>query len=289
MTATSMLWRRVDTRGSLHMPPHDMLNGRGWEMVVGSVSPPLRRAIAGYAGFYEEFAAPIRRLETSSAFAKLILCFEGSVNAARPGKRSTVKLTAFAVGLGHAAMVARHDGRLGCLEVELSPGTAKTLLDDSPTLAGAGIVDLQDLWGAEASTLISRLCDAPDWTARFAVIDETLLARSAVTNVAIPADVQWAWNQIASSQGRVNISQLARDIGWSGRHFAARFVDAIGMAPKAAARVLRFDRARGLVASPANYQLSGIALDCGYSDQSHMTREFREFADCSPARYERPA
>lgn len=215
MTATSMLWRRVDTRGSLHMPPHDMLNGKGWEMVVGSVSPPLRRAIAGYAGFHEEFAAPIRRLETSSAFAKLILCFEGSVNAARPGKRSTVKLTAFAVGLGHAAMVARHDGRLGCLEVELSPGTAKTLLDDSPTLAGAGIVDLQDLWGAEASTLISRLCNAPDWTARFAVVDETLLARSAVTNVAIPADVQWAWNQIASSQGRVNISQLARDIGWS--------------------------------------------------------------------------
>lgn len=67
-------------------------------------------------------------------------------------------------------------------------------------------------------------------------------------------------------------------------HLAACFRDATGVTPKVAARRLRFDRARGMVEA-SGLGLADIAAACGYSDQSHLTREFTELAGCAPATY----
>ena len=52
--------------------------------------------------------------------------------------------------------------------------------------------------------------------------------------------------------------------------------------PKVVGRVLRFDRARRLLGRPARPGLAAVAATCGYYDQAHLTREFRELAGMSP-------
>jgi AraC-like DNA-binding protein len=59
--------------------------------------------------------------------------------------------------------------------------------------------------------------------------------------------------------------------------------------PAAAARVIRFDRARRLLGAEARTGrpplLADLAARCGYFDQAHLAREFRSLAGCPPSQW----
>jgi transcriptional regulator GlxA family with amidase domain len=94
--------------------------------------------------------------------------------------------------------------------------------------------------------------------------------------------VEHAFAQLVRSHGAVPVAELVRATGWSRRHLGARFREHVGLAPKAFGRVLRFRHAaRELVRSDGR-SLAEIALDCGYYDQAHLNRDFREFSGRSP-------
>ena len=87
------------------------------------------------------------------------------------------------------------------------------------------------------------------------------------------------------------MSELAAGTGWSDRHLTSRFRAEIGLTPKAAARVIRFDRTRRLLVrhltqhAASEYRLADLAADCGYFDQAHLAREFRTLAGCPPSQW----
>ena len=78
-------------------------------------------------------------------------------------------------------------------------------------------------------------------------------------------------------------------MGWSGRNLSKRFGLDIGLSPKAAARVVRFDRTRRLLQRHAGagtpFTLAAMAATGGYYDQAHLAREFRALAGCPPSRW----
>jgi AraC-like DNA-binding protein len=47
--------------------------------------------------------------------------------------------------------------------------------------------------------------------------------------------------------------------------------------------VTRFDRARRALQHQPGLPLAGLAARCGYYDQAHLAREFRELAGCPPS------
>jgi AraC-like DNA-binding protein len=81
------------------------------------------------------------------------------------------------------------------------------------------------------------------------------------------------------------VSSLQRASGYSPRHFIALFRAAVGLAPKHYHRIRRFNAAALSLAAADGCPLSEIAALHGYADQSHLTREFRELAGVTPARY----
>jgi transcriptional regulator GlxA family with amidase domain len=80
----------------------------------------------------------------------------------------------------------------------------------------------------------------------------------------------------------VSVSALADELAWSGRAFGERFRERIGMTPKRAARIVRFERATERLERDRRQGLAGLAYACGYADQAHLTREFRAFAGTTP-------
>ena len=131
-------------------------------------------------------------------------------------------------------------------------------------------------------TIVERLNDAGDWPRRFALLDALLLAR---LDVAPPVDarVQRAWTRLRCSDGTLEIGVIASEVGWSRRHLAARFRADVGLAPKTVARILRFERVTRMLRANDGRGLADVAYACGYADQSHFNRDFRELAGTTPS------
>ena len=91
-------------------------------------------------------------------------------------------------------------------------------------------------------------------------------------------EVGWAWRELCRTGGRTGVAALTAATGWSHRHLATRFRQQVGLSPKAFGRVLRFQRAVDLLRAPAPPALAEIAASCGYFDQAHLNRDFRELA-----------
>ena len=167
------------------------------------------------------------------------------------------------------------------MELKLSPLAARRLLGVPAHELAGRVVPLDDVLGRQADVLSERLAVAPDWPARFALLDAELAHRLMRAPPAAP-DIAHAWRRLVTSHGGVSIAGLADELGWSRRHFGARFREHVGLPPKPAARVLRFRRAVELLERDDGARLAEIALDCGYCDQAHFNRDFRAFAGSSP-------
>lgn len=255
-----------------------------WEFHVTSPSESLVADIAGYAGFEEQPGRIVRRLEVPGPSPLLVLTFGERLRVSAVNKQPTVTLVrGFLVGPGAAPAIVEHNGSLRCLEVSLSPWATTSCFGPLDGLRGS-ILPLEDLWQQEARWLPERLAESPNWESRFALIDHVLKKKISALKQVVRPEIRWAWSEIKRLSGNIAIAQMARSIGWSSRHFVSCFREQTGFTPKAAARRFRFDRARRLVSGLAP-ALAEVALMCGYSDQSHLTREFQELAGCSPAVY----
>jgi AraC-like DNA-binding protein len=78
-----------------------------------------------------------------------------------------------------------------------------------------------------------------------------------------------------------SVRQVAAQTGLSARQFERRFSAAVGIPPKLFARIGRFQRVFPAVESEKS-GWADAALQCGYYDQAHLIRDFREFAGKAP-------
>lgn len=191
------------------------------------------------------------------------------------------RLGTFVGGLGDTCQWIEHDGAMRGVQVDLTPLGARMLLGVPMHELARRSVALDDVLGREADELETRVEEASRWDERIAVL-ERWLARRLSNASSPPPDVAWAWNRLRDTGGRARIDELASTLGCSRKHLAVRFRDHVGLAPKLVARTMRFRRATDLL---AERPLDEVAYTCGYYDQSHLDRDFRDFAGTTPSSY----
>jgi AraC-like DNA-binding protein len=76
----------------------------------------------------------------------------------------------------------------------------------------------------------------------------------------------------AAARSARSVAWLGIELGLSERATYSRTIDIAGLTPKRMLRVLRLHRA--LRHANRGYSWSDVAYCCGYSDQSHLSREF---------------
>ncbi|MBG6096933.1 helix-turn-helix domain-containing protein [Nocardioides luteus] len=164
-----------------------------------------------------------------------------------------------------------------CLQVRLSPVLAAQVLDTSALVGN--VTELDDVLGPAARRLGADLRDTTSWEERFALVLRFLGGRLDTRRTVDP-EVAYVWQQIHLRHGRSGVHALAEETGWSRQRLWSRFRAQVGLSPKHAARLVRFDRAARLLAMgvpPAE-----AAAQAGYADQPHLNREMRSIVNRTP-------
>jgi AraC-like DNA-binding protein len=168
--------------------------------------------------------------------------------------------------------------RGACLQIRLSPVVAAAVLGASAELTGT-VESLEDVWGRDAGQVEEKLRAATSWDERF-TIAANVLGRRLGDHPSADPEVAYTWRRTVASRGRVRVAGLADEVGWSRKRLWSRFRAQIGLTPKRAAQLVRFDHAAHLLA--AGRDAASVAAQSGYVDQSHLHREVKAIAGLTP-------
>ncbi|HEV7993845.1 MAG TPA: helix-turn-helix domain-containing protein [Gemmatimonadaceae bacterium] len=164
---------------------------------------------------------------------------------------------------------------------------ANELLDAAP--------ELRAVCGVAANALNDELSHAPTSDAMRAALERWVRARLA-RDPHRDADALAAANALVSGRART-VRELGAAFGWSARRVHREITATCGYGPKTLQRIVRMQRVvRRAVTCGTEWGVAGdgsrshhrtpplarLALDAGYADQAHMTRDFRDLTGYTP-------
>jgi AraC-like DNA-binding protein len=254
---------------------------------AGRPAAALRGLVDSYVG-YQLVGPPGVHRGLPSRHVTFVVALEELAVTYPDDGGGVLRAAAMVGGLHHRPALITHSGVQTGVQLGVTPAGVRALFG-VPSGELTGLVVPLDAVLPRAAELADRLAAAPGWPARFAVLDDVLLdavGRSGRGGATSP-EVGHAWRRLQAASGAASVTALAGEVGWSRRHLAERFRREIGLPPKVAARVLRFERARGELLRPGpggtTPRLADVAHACGYADQAHLTREWRGLAGCTPS------
>jgi AraC-like DNA-binding protein len=260
-----------------------------WEIVTADLHPGLRDCVVSWCGFEEWSPGVSRRRQVPGAIVPLIIDFLPSYRVAGAAAPEDYRLRrfGFAAGMHDQFALTESNGLARGMQIDFTPIGAYLFFRQPMSDMTNLVVGLDDVLGADGVRLVDRLKDAPGWDARFGILEEFVLRRVLGAREPSPG-VSWAWRQLRRADGQVEIGRLAKELGCSRKHLITQFHEQLGASPKTIARILRFQHAVRLFNRASRTSpLSGVdvAMACGYFDQAHFIKDFRQLAGITPSEY----
>ena len=253
------------------------------DAVIARPHPAVRHLVARYIGYSQRGVTLSVHRGLPSRYVTLIIGLDRpiSVTGMLGLGQASFAFQGLVAGMRTGPTLIAQERVQSGIRLELNPVGTRTLLGVSATELSGCVVDLANLGSPRLAALPDRLVGAAGWPRRFEILDE-VLGTMATGSWRVPPEIGWAWRRMLGSDGRVRVASLADEVGWSRRHFGELFRRELGLSPKNAARVLRFERATTSLRDRRDVHLAGLAVDCGFYDQAHLTHEWRSLAGCSP-------
>lgn len=253
----------------------------------------LRPFIASITGYDEQVALDAVHFGTPSPTATIVLAFTEPLDAAWGHREAGHRYPGLAAGLHTRPTVIRTHGVQHGIHLALTPTGVRAVLGLPPAELAHRMVELDEV-APELEACRVRLEEMPRWERRFAAVQDALeRCIASRRRHGVPDTMAGhCWDLLIRSGGAATVAALADAAGVSRRTLTTRFHREFGVGPKAAARIIRYDRSfemwravqSGAPGAPRS--LAEIAAACGFSDQAHLTREWRAFGGQAPSRWE---
>jgi len=231
------------------------------------------------SGDQREYATP-ERILPDGCF-ELILNFGAPFREHKEVGRSELQPSRLVVGQMTQSVLVSPTGPVQLLGIRFAPGGSLPFFPVPPGELTNRIAPLNDIARALDRELSGRAYEVRELAEKIGVV-ETLLIRRMNAKEDRGASLRKAISEIVSSGGQTSVDRLAKDLGVSCRQLERRFVGEVGIGPKLLCRILRFQQVFRAV-EQADKNWARIAADCGYHDQAHLIRDFRQFAGQTPS------
>lgn len=172
----------------------------------------------------------------------------------------------------------------GIFGAYLYPYAVQTFFNLSPAALTDQMPDLQSALGKTGRELEERMMLAADNKTRCRILTRFLECRL-TASTADGHPVVKAIQHVIRSGRQYRVPELADHFNLSERQFERKFREYSGFTPKLLMRITRFESACKQFGSHSQKSLTDIALKCGYYDQSHFIRDFREFSGYEPGEF----
>jgi AraC-like DNA-binding protein len=244
--------------------------------------PELRGDIKSFSVFEVPEIPVTRGLLLPDPYVVLVFNCGGSMQFVANDGREFELPPVLVGGLQAKPFHIQSNGLVRNIAVCLYPWALQTLIGIPTRIANTSVITPGGIWIEMAQTL-KMIVRQRGFAEAVACLQEFI--SSIYHPDAALAPIRAAGSLLYASQGRLRMSELAAKAYLSPSQFERSFKHLTGLSPKAFARLIRFDSMREhLHANPSIRPLE-LALDYGYSDQAHLIREFRIFADCTPGEY----
>jgi AraC-like DNA-binding protein len=168
--------------------------------------------------------------------------------------------------------------------VVFQPGGARPFFDAAADEFSNQVVTLDLVWGSSLACLLDCLHHAPKPGDKFRVLEAALLQRLKA-RLELHAAVQYGLREFQRAPHIRGVIEVTKEAGLSRRRFSQLFREQVGLTPKLYCRLRRFQQVVEQIASGAAVDWADVALAGGYSDQAHLSHEFRDFSGLSPGTY----
>jgi len=143
--------------------------------------------------------------------------------------------------------------------------------------------ELDSVFGVDGKHLEEQMASAANNQARVEIATRFLEQKLGSSKRELPP-IHRAIDTVIDAAGDVKITDLARQHDLSTRQFERKFKEFAGLNPKLYSRVVRFQAATQQKLTGVR-DLTEIAYACGYYDQSHFIKDFRQFSGYTPKEY----
>lgn len=137
---------------------------------------------------------------------------------------------------------------------------------------------------AQYTVLKKHLLHAPDTLEKIKLLDHFLL-QQLKENQAVCHIIRYATDHIMHDSGKEIIPGLLKNLALNERTFQRIFKKYVGVTPTKFRRICQFQQSFGQLRGKDYNNLSEVAYENGFADQSHFIRSFREFTETTPNDY----
>ncbi len=233
---------------------------------------------------YCDGPAPYRHLKVlPNPSLNLMINFDDAYHCYRAGQVRPYSTCAesWSVGLWNTHHILDWPHNMQLFVVDFKPGGAYPFLHLPLSELHNAIVPMDVIWGHLAVEVRERLYGAPTIQARFALLEQLLLARLREVPHELDA-VCYAVAEIARHHGALSIGDLSEQMGISHNHLTRQFQRLVGGTPKELARIYRFRHVIFSLDPAQSVNWGEVASHARFYDQSHFNKDFKAFTGYTP-------